>query len=314
MVMKIKKRPVIIDTDPGVDDAAALILSFFDDDFDIKLITSAGGNISLNDTTNNVLHILDKFNVNIPVAKGADRPLNREPINAKHIHSETGLGYYIPKKSKRKVLKLDAVDAMYEVIKKYKGEITILALAPHTNTAKLLLKYPDAAKMIKEYICEGCSPWGYKKTKPRISFNMSYDPEAFKVIYDSGVKISIVPSEMGRELANFNKSEVFKLKKINDTGKLLFKMYDAYWEPGYKNKRIAINDTCVCMYFRFPELFKVKKTNMEINTTDAPGKTTMDFSKSGKVNYLYAVNRKKLHKIFFNAVKKLGCYKFDDVD
>lgn len=310
--MKKRYIPCIIDTDPGVDDSAALSLSFYDEEIDIKLVTTVAGNLDINTVTRNTMHILEKFKLEnkIPLAVGAGQAMHRVSTDARFIHQYEGMGGYIPPRTvKTKPVKESAVDAMYSVIKENKNEIVIIALGPHTNLGHLISKYPDVVTMIKHIYCEGCAPYGYKD-EAYISFNVSRDPEAFKLVIESGIPITIIPSRMGRELANFSEEEVYHIRDINDTGRWIYEMYGGYWEPKYPDRRIATNDTCACMALKFPKLFKTRKTNINVDTEEMPGKTVMDWDKKGNINYAYKVNRKKLHHNYFNAVAKFDRFKF----
>ncbi len=311
MAKEIKKIPCIIDTDPGVDDTAAITLSLYDNTIDIKLITTLAGNLELEKTTRNILHLLEKFErTDIPVAMGANKAMFRISPDAKFIHQAEGMGNYIPPETTNtKPIEMDAVEAMYKTIVENKNEIIIFTLGPHTNTGHLLTRHPDAANMIKHIYCEGCAPYGHKG-ETYVSFNMSTDPEAFQIVLDSGVPVTIIPSRMGRELANFNEAQVMEIREINDVGRFFYEMYNGYWEHGYPDRRIAINDTCAIMIFRFPELFKTKMTDFDVNITDMPGKTIITPNKHGRVKYAYKVNRKKVHKKFYEAIKKLDHFKF----
>lgn len=308
---EFKKVNCIIDTDPGVDDSAAISLSLYDDLLDIKLVTTVTGNLDIDTVTRNALHILEKFNrTDIPVAVGAKKAMCRESIDAIHIHKSGGMGNYNPPAVVDfKPIEKDAVEAMYETIVKNAGDIVIVALGPHTNVANLIQKHPDVVGMISHVYCEGCAPYGYKG-ETHISFNVSSDPEAFEIVLQSGVPITIIPSRMGRELCNLTEKQVFELREINDVGHFLFEMYNGYWEHGYPDRRIALNDTCAVMILRFPELFKIKKSFFEVDLDKQPGKTTITFNKKGNINFVYKVNRKKMHKYFFDAVKKLDRFKF----
>lgn len=311
----LKKINCIIDTDPGVDDTAALALSLYDDFMDIKLVTTVCGNLNIDKVTRNALHILEKFDrADIPVAKGAKKALNRVSADATFIHQNEGMGNYIPPETTTKQpIKKSAVEAMYDTIKKYQGNIVIIGLGPHTNIASLILKHPDVVGMVNHIYCEGCAPHGLKtegKWINYISFNVSSDPEAFEIVINSGIPITIIPSRMGRELSNFTEKEVFALREINDVGRFVFEMYSGYWEHDYADRRIATNDTCATTIFRFPKFFKTKKAFVTVNTTDAPGLTDFKFTRKGNVEYAYKVNRKKLHEAFTNAIKKLDRFKF----
>lgn len=313
--MKKKKINCIIDCDPGVDDTAAITLSLYDEVMDIKLITTVCGNLSVDIVTRNVLHILEKFNrTDIPVARGSDKAMMRTSPDASFIHQKSGLGGYIPPKTvKTKVIESNAVEAMYETIKKYKNDISIVAVGPHTNIGMLLKAHPDVAGMVDRIYTEGCSPYGWKsegKWANYKSFNASSDPEALNIVLNSGIPITYITSRTGRELANFTEKQVYELRKINDTGRFFAEMYSGYWEHNYADRRIATNDTCACLALRNPSLFKTKKVNFKVNYTDDPGRTDMEFDKHGNVDLVVKVNRKKLHKFFFDAVKKLDRFKF----
>ena len=312
---EFKKFNCIIDCDPGVDDTVALALSLYDDVMDIKLITTLNGNLDLETVTRNTLHVLEKFKrTDIPVAKGAVAPMGQSMPNASFIHQKNGMGgYNPPEKVDLQPINKPAVEAMYEVIKQNPNDIYIIALGPHTNVGELIKTHPDVVEMVNHIYCEGCAAYGNKIEKnwaKYISFNASSDAMALKIVVESGIPMTIIPSRMGRELANFNEKQVFDIRDINDVGRFFFEMYNQYWEHNYEDRRIATNDTCACLALRFPELFKTKKADIIVNTTDLYGKTEFDFNKHGHVNYVYKVNRKKMHNYFFNAIKKLDRFDF----
>lgn len=306
-----KKYKVIIDTDPGVDDATAILLACLDKRLDIKLFTTVSGNRPVDIITRNMLYILEKFGFEkYPVAKGADKPLQRRRKDAAFLHGEEGLGGYHPeKKPTKKCIEGSAEDNMYKVLKKYPKEITILVLGAHTNIAKLLTKYPDAKDLIKEIIFEGGSPYGYKKTKPHISFNISSDPEAAQIVLNSGVPIVMVPSELGRIDIYLKEKEVSEIERMNDFGRFLSKMYEIYWEPGFKDRRIAMNDSCTYLYLTESKDFKYLMGDIEVDTDDAPGKMLINFHKGGRIKVLMKGNRKKTFKLLKQRIKEMNHWK-----
>ena len=312
----IKKVNCIIDCDPGVDDTVAIALSLYDRIMDIKLITTVNGNLDLETVTRNVLHVLEKFKrTDIPVAKGAAVAMGKSMPNASFIHQNNGMGGYTPPETvETKPLDKSAIEAMYEVIKQHPNDIVIIALGPHTNVGQLIKDHPDVVKMVNHIYCEGCAPYGKKSEGKKwckyISFNASFDAVAMKIVMESGIPITIIPSRMGRELSNFNEKEVFEIREINDVGRFFFEMYNQYWEHNYEDRRIATNDTCAVLALREPKLFKTKKAKITVNTTDMYGRTDFEFTKKGHVNYIYKVNKKKMHQCFYNAIKKLDRFKF----
>ena len=310
-----KKINCIIDCDPGVDDSVAIALSLYDSVMDIKLITTVNGNLDLDIVTRNVIHVLEKFKrTDIPVARGAEFSMGKSMPNASFIHQKKGMGGYTPpEKVKTQPIEKSAVEAMFEVVKEHQNDICIISLGPHTNVATLIKNHPEVVNMINHIYCEGCSAYNHKiekHWKNYISFNASFDAEALKIVMNSGIPITIVPSRMGRELANFNEKEVFEIRELNDVGRFFFEMYNQYWEHNYEDRRIATNDTCAVLALREPSLFKTKKATVKVNTTDMYGRTDFEFSKKGNINYVYKVNKKKMHECFFRAIKKLDDFKF----
>ena len=254
---------------------------------DIKLITSVTGNLDLKTVTRNVLHLLEKFErTDIPVAMGAEKAMGQSMPNASFIHQKSGLGgYNPPEEVNLKPIKKSAVEAMYEVINKHPQDINIISLGPHTNVGQLIKDHPDVVNKISHIYCEGCAPFGLKgqgRWVDYISFNASFDAEAMKIVVESGIPITIIPSRMGRDLANFNEMEVFKIRELNDVGRFFFEMYNQYWEHNYEDRRIATNDTCAVLAFREPSLFKTKKAIVKVDTDEMCGKTEFIFTKKAQ--------------------------------
>ena len=305
------KIKVIIDTDPGVDDAACLIYAFFDEYIDIKLLTTVVGNISLDKATRNLLHLLDLFNLDIPVARGAVKAMERESINAEFIHQSEGLGGYVPPKVCNKcLLKDSAVDALYRVIMEGDGDIIPIALGPQTNFGHLIKEHPDVVKKIPKIIFMGGSPFGHPDYPDHISFNLSSDPEAFKIVLDSGIPLRMVPSDVGRRKAHLDEKFVNMLGSMNDAGKLLMQMYSKYWEPGYPDKRVATNDTLALFALVYPKMFTFRRTSVTVDLKDAPGKTFIDFDDKGNVEFITDVDRDAFLNLLICDLKKLNDLKF----
>lgn len=310
--MNKEKIKVIIDTDPGVDDAACLVFALFDESLDIKLITTVSGNVNIHKNTRNMLHILDKFNLDYPVAKGCEKPMTRESIHAEHIHSVEGMGGYTPKESNRPLHELDAVEAMYKVLNEGDGDIVVLLLGPQTNMGTLLQRHPDIAKKIPRIVFMGGSPYGIYGYPKHISFNISSDPEALKIVLESGIPLSMVPSDMGRNKAHLAEDYVLnKVKGINAVGDFIFEMYDKYWEPGYPDKRVATNDTCAYMYLVYPEIFTHRKVDIDVDVDEMPGKTIIDFNDNGKYDFVTGVDRQKFLDILEEKLKSFNDFKLN---
>ena len=310
--MKKDKIKVIIDTDPGVDDAACLVYALFSDNVDIKLLTSVVGNVKVTTATRNVLHILDVFDIDIPVAKGASKALTRNSPTAEDIHKKEGLGgHNPPARTKHKIIEDDAVEAMYKVLNEGDGDIVPIVLGPHTNIALLFKKHPDIIAKIPQIVYMGGSPYGLKGFPNHISFNISSDPEAFKIVLDSGIPLIMVPSNVGRRKAHLDEKYVYNMREVNEVGRFIFDMYSEYWEPGFPDKRIATNDTCALFALTHPQYFKTRKVDVEVDLVDMPGKTIVTYNKKGNVSLVVDCKRKKFLKLLDQELKKLNNLKLN---
>lgn len=285
------RKKVIIDTDPGVDDITAILVALFNSNFDVKLITSTAGNVGIEKTTRNLLHVLEKFDFNVLVAKGASKPLVRESKTASSVHGEEGLGKYIPKTPTKLHFVENAIDQMYKTILENKNDITIIELGPHTNLGLLFQKYPECENYINEIVFEGGSPYGKENIKPHISFNISCDPEAAKIVMNTKIIKTIIPSEMGRYITYFSPEDVNNIKNTNKTGEFLNEMFKGYVNR-YNLDIIQTNDLSAIMYMLYPEIFKTYKCDIEIDTNLMPGKTTITENPNGLVTFVDNCDRK----------------------
>ncbi len=302
-----KVYKVIIDTDPGVDDAACLIYAFFDENIDIKLLTTVVGNTSLDKTTRNLLHLMDIFDIDLPVARGAQKAMHRESINAEFIHQKEGLGGYEPFGSiSHKLLDVDAIEAMYKVLKEGDGDIIPIVLGPQTNLGLLFTKHPDIIEKIPQIVFMGGSPFGNPKYPDHISFNISSDPEAFKIVLDSKIPLVMVPSDVGRRKAHLSEEFVNDLAEINDAGKLLAKMYSKYWEPNYPDKRVATNDSLALFALCYPKMFTFEKVSVSVDLKDSPGKTFVDFNGTGNVLFISDVDREAFLNLLISDLEQIN--------
>lgn len=299
-----KKRILIIDTDPGVDDATAITIALFSEKFDVKLITTTAGNVGIDKTTRNALYLVHRFNKNVEVCEGSSVPLMRAGKDASIVHGKEGLGSFIPPKFERLPLNTDAIDKMYEIIKQNPHEVTILELAPHTNLGHLFTKYPDCENLVKEIVFEGGSPYGKKGVNPHISFNISYDPEAADIVMKTNIKKVIIPSELGRYIAYFSKDNVETIKNTNKTGEFLAEMYGGYINR-FGLDITQTNDLGTVIYMLYPEIFKTYKCDIEVDLLDMPGKTIITENENGKITFVENVDRKVFFNKFMENLKKL---------
>lgn len=308
-----KKFKVIVDTDPGVDDTNALIYLLNDPQFDIKLFTIANGNINIDHATRNICHILDIFNKDIPVVKGYEKRLGNNTEDATFMHGKEGLGnYQPPKTTKHKPKKVEAADAMYDILKQNPKEVTLIVLGPHTNVAHLLIKHPDSKDLIKNILMMGGAPNGKRSDPNHKSFNIRTDAPAFKITVDSKIPTIMCPSSIGSDESYFTESQVEEIKNTNLIGKFLAKTYETYWEPGYKDKRITTNDIVTAYYLIYPRFYKTKRADIEVDTEKDIGKTIAHYNKKGTFKIVVGVKRNKIQKMLFKKLKELGKIEITD--
>ncbi|MHA0858123.1 ribonucleoside hydrolase RihC [Paenibacillus sp. CMAA1364] len=260
-------RPIIIDTDPGIDDAVALAIALFSEELDVRLITTIGGNVGLDKVTANALRLLHFFGKDVPVALGADRPLIKEPIDASNIHGSSGMdGYDFEEPTKDLVIKENAVNAMYRVIMESKEPITIVPIGPLTNIALLVKVYPEVKEKIAEIVLMGGSA-SRGNSGVMSEFNIHADPEAAKIVFDSKVPIVMVGLDVGLNALVYPEDSE-QLKTMNETGKMIYQLFQKY-RGGSMKKGLKMYDSCAIAYLLQPEMFEVVETFVDVELTGA---------------------------------------------
>jgi purine nucleosidase len=190
---------VIIDTDPGVDDAFALLLAMRSPELKIEGLTPVAGNVPLDLTLPNALRMVEiAGRTDIPVAAGARAPMVRRLVTATYAHGENGLGGTVFPEPKTKPVAEHAAEFIQQTIRKYPNEITLLTLGPLTNIATALNSDPGLAGMIRGLVMMGGSLSGGNIT-PAAEFNIYVDPEAARIVFQSGIPITMVGLDVTRK-------------------------------------------------------------------------------------------------------------------
>jgi len=190
---------VIIDTDPGVDDALALLLAMRSPELKIEGITAVAGNVPLDLTLPNALRMVEiTGRDDIPVAAGAKGPLLRRLVTATYAHGENGLGGAVFPEPKRKPVSEPAAEFIRQTVRKYPGEVTLLTIGPLTNVAAALNSDPELARIVRALVMMGGSLSGGNIT-PAAEFNVYVDPEAARIMFQSGIPITMVGLDVTRK-------------------------------------------------------------------------------------------------------------------
>lgn len=189
----MKKTKILFDGDPGIDDALALLYALKHEGAELVGITTVGGNITLDNTTRNALRILEiTDNTDIPVARGIGKPLLRQNKSEGEVHGKDGLGNTTLLEPKISEIREHAVDFIINQIMSNPNEITLVPVGPLTNIAIAVIKEPRLKDFVKEVVIMGGAVTTFGNITPESEFNIFTDPEAAKIVFESGMPITLV--------------------------------------------------------------------------------------------------------------------------
>lgn len=190
---------ILLDCDPGIDDALAIALAAGHPEIELAGITTVSGNVSLDLTTRNALKLCDFLGLGCPVAAGAARPLTREAVRAEAVHGTAGLGHaHLPEPTGR----LDdrhAARFLIETIRQNPGELTLVAVGPMTNIALAVSLDPGIVDLVRDVVLMGGAAAVPGNITPAAEFNIGADPEAAKIVFDAGWAVTMVGLDATRQ-------------------------------------------------------------------------------------------------------------------
>nr|WP_156774559.1 ribonucleoside hydrolase RihC [Edwardsiella hoshinae] len=265
--MNIKKKPIIIDTDPGIDDAVALAIAMHHPDLDVRLITTVAGNVDVEKTTNNALKLVDFFGKNVPVAKGCNSPLLIKLEDSADIHGESGMDGFAFPNATSTCLKIHAVEAMRKEIISSNVPVTLVPIAALTNIALLFTLYPEVKQKIKEVVMMGGS-LSRGNTNTSAEFNIYVDPHAAQIVFQSGVPLTMVGLDVTSQAVLTN-NEVQIIRSLGKLGEMFYGLFSHY-RGGSLTTGLKMHDVCAIAYLTSPGLFKTMQTFIEV-ALDGPG-------------------------------------------
>lgn len=218
----IAMKHVLIDTDPGIDDALALLLAFASRELKVEAVTTVVGNVNCALATRNALQLLEFLGVSdVPVAPGAVKPLLRPAQDSTAFHGPTGLGEAILPEPKLPPDSRSAVQLILELGMRWEQELTLIALGPLTNIATAILVNPQIVDKIGTLVHMGgafhLTPYGHGNMNAVAEFNIWHDPEAAKIVYDSGIPMTAVGLDVTNNPANRLSREKFQEIEQLDT-------------------------------------------------------------------------------------------------
>lgn len=258
-------RSIIIDTDPGLDDAVAILFAINSGRFDIRGLTTVAGNIGIENTTSNAARLLTAMGrSDIPVVIGAETPLRRAAIDIVAIHGQDGIqGLSLPQQTVSALP--DAVGWMAKLLhSEPAGSIDVLALGPLTNLANLVTRDPEAAKRIGRLIVMGGAVNEPGNVGARSEFNFATDPEAAHIVFRAGLDLTVIPLDVTRKV----RVVPAQLEQMRGTqaGNIAADVIALYFGDGRESR--PLHDPCVMLYALEPDLFEIEERNLAVDLED----------------------------------------------
>jgi purine nucleosidase len=301
------RRAIIIDTDPGLDDAVAILLALAAaDELEVLGLVAVAGNLPLAQTERNARRVCELAGrSDIPVYAGCARPLLRPLATAEAVHAETDRDHLLLPEPTMPLQARHGVDFLIERLRPAQpGEITICALGPLTNIAVALVQAPEITVGIRELVVMGGACFELGNVTPAAEFNIHVDPHAAAVVLDSGIPITIIPLDVTHQLLT-NPLRLEALRGLgNRCGEAIAALLAAFEKnrrPEFGSRAMALHDPSVIAYLLRPDLYDGREVNVAVETQSplTMGMTVVDWC---------GVTGRKPNVQFMNTVDADGFY------
>ena len=281
----MKKRKIIIDCDPGHDDAVAIMMAASNPNLELLALTVEAGNQTLAKTGRNALNMVQYLGLNIPVALGVDHPLKRESQTCAEIHGESGLDGFTFPPLKIDFDKRDAVTLLKDLLLE-NDKVTLVPTGPLTNIAILLRDHPEVKSHIEEIVLMGGSI-GYGNVSPAAEFNILCDPEAAEIVFESGLTVKMMGLDVTRRVLLYPEilERMNKIgNKVSDLFYTLMLTFNKNQKKIFGHEGAPLHDPATIVYLIDPSVIKLQFMNVEIDVSGGPsyGRTNCD-----QFNYLH---------------------------
>lgn len=309
-------KRILIDTDPGIDDALAILLALASPELSLEGLSVVHGNCSLERATINGLSILELANAShIPLARGCELPLVQPSLLAPETHGNTGLGYAKLPEPRIKPKVQHGCDFLIEQVMSNPGEITLVTIGPLTNVAMAIRKEPKFAKSLKELIIMGGAIRHEGNTTALGEFNVYVDPHAAHIAFHAGIPTTLVPLDVtyqciltAQDVEGLQKIDSPIPKFIKDTTDFYMEYHDSY--QGIEG--CIINDPLALALTFAPELcdYQELPVNVDISGGVSMGKTFADFynydKKPANMKVALGVRARDFIELFLERMEKLA--------
>ncbi|MEY8883270.1 nucleoside hydrolase [Donghicola sp. XS_ASV15] len=265
-------RKIIIDTDPGQDDAVAILLALASpEEIEVLGITAVAGNVPLPLTEKNARIVCELAGrTDVPVYAGCDAPLERPLVTAEHVHGKTGLdGPDLPDPTMA-LAEGHGVDFIIDTLRaEPAGTVTLCPLGPLTNIAQAFNKAPDIIEKVQEIVLMGGAYFEVGNITPAAEFNIYVDPEAAKIVFGAGCPITIMPLDVTHKaLVTKDRNYAFRAlgTKVGVAVAQMTDFFERFDKEKYGSSGAPLHDPCVTAYLIRPDLFTGRHINVEIET------------------------------------------------
>ena len=265
--MEVKRIPVILDGDPGHDDAIAWMLAQASPLLDIRAVTSACGNQTIEKTTYNALRICTLLGITAPVAKGRPAPLLEKPMNAPSVHGQSGLDGPVLPEPAMVLSELPAVELMAQILRESDEPVTLVVTGPQTNAAALLLAHPELKEKLDRISIMG-GGISHGNWTPAAEFNILADPEAADIVFRSGIPVIMSGLDVTERALIFPED----FQRIRAVGNQVARVVADWLEFFYQFHRsigyagAPLHDPCAVASLLHPELFTMQDRYVEVET------------------------------------------------
>ena len=263
-------RKIIIDTDPGQDDAVAILLALASAELEVLGITTVAGNVPLALTTRNAQLITGLSGKTVPIMAGRDRPLNRKLVTAEYVHGQTGLDGIDLGEPHVPVTPGDGVDFIIDTLRREPpGTVTLVPIGPLTNIAAAFERAPDIIPRVQQVVLMGGAYFEVGNVTPAAEFNIYVDPEAAAQVLNSGVDVVMMPLDVTHK-ALTSADWLAGLRALGTrAGEAVASwtdFFERYDREKYGAEGAPLHDPCTIAYLIRPELFSGRRINVEIET------------------------------------------------
>lgn len=301
-----KRVPVILDGDPGHDDAIAWMLAKASPMLDIRGVTSVCGNQTIEKTTRNARRVCTLLGIDAPVAMGRPAPLVANAMVAPSVHGESGLDGPVLPEPKMEVSDLTAVELMADILRQSETPVTIVATGPQTNVAALLVAHPELKKKIGAVSIMG-GGIAYGNWTPAAEFNILVDPEAAKIVFDSGIPVIMSGLDVTEKALIFP-DDFARIRAVgNNVARVVADWLEFFYgfhrDLGYAGA--PLHDPVAVVSLIRPDLLTAEALHVEIETRGEYCRGMTIGSKRGKPNARVNLNidRNGFADLLVEAVK-----------